>query len=54
MKLYSNGVDITGGYVKLTDRIILTIELDEEYRSKFIFFKVFLFIFRRICIINLL
>lgn len=35
MKLYSNGVDVTGGDVKLTDILTLTMELDAEYLGKF-------------------
>ncbi|XP_052097662.1 uncharacterized protein LOC127732620 [Mytilus californianus] len=35
MKLYSNGVDVTGGNVKLTDMLTLTMELDAEYLQDF-------------------
>ncbi|XP_076090280.1 uncharacterized protein LOC143062483 [Mytilus galloprovincialis] len=35
MKLYSDGVDVTGGNVKLTDMLTLTMELDTDYLQDF-------------------
>lgn len=37
MKLYSDGVDVTGGNVKLTDMLTLTMELDADYLRKLTF-----------------